>query len=139
MLDVTRAMRTSTVETRHGVFTIFDEDELVGLSLATYGEYSEGEVEVFRKILKPGDVAIDVGANIGALTMPMHGWSARVARSTPSKRVVPTSICCSRTCSRTISNVINFPWPPATRTACSKSTSSSAARLFPSRHQRRRV
>jgi FkbM family methyltransferase len=65
------AFLTSTVETRHGVFDIFDEDELVGLSLATYGEYSEGEVEVFRKVLKPGDVAIDVGANIGALTIPM--------------------------------------------------------------------
>lgn len=64
-------MHTRTVETRHGTFDIFDEDELVGLSLATYGEYSEGEVEVFRKVLKVGDVAIDVGANIGALTVPM--------------------------------------------------------------------
>jgi FkbM family methyltransferase len=64
-------MSTKTVETRHGQFTIFDEDELVGLSLATYGEYSEGEVDVFRKVLRPGDVAIDVGANIGAFTVPM--------------------------------------------------------------------
>ena len=70
MHGVTRA-NTRTVETRHGIFTIFNEDELVGLSLATYGEYSEGEVEVFRKVLKPGDVAIDIGANIGALTIPM--------------------------------------------------------------------
>ena len=70
MHGVTRA-NTRTVETRHGTFTIFKEDELVGLSLATYGEYSEGEVEVFRKVLKPGDVAIDVGANIGAFTVPM--------------------------------------------------------------------
>ena len=65
------AFKTSTVETRHGVFDVFVEDELVGLSLTTYGEYSEGEVEVFRKVLKPGDVAIDVGANIGAFTVPM--------------------------------------------------------------------
>ena len=43
----------------------------LGSSLATYGEYSEGEVAVFNKVLKPGDVAIDVGANIGALTIPM--------------------------------------------------------------------
>jgi len=64
-------MQTKTVETRHGRFTIFDEDELVGLSLATYGEYSEGEVDVFRKVLRPGDMAIDVGANIGAFTIPM--------------------------------------------------------------------
>ena len=64
-------MQTKTVETRHGTFTIFDEDELVGHSLSTYGEYSEGEVDVFRKVLRPGDVAIDVGANIGAFTIPM--------------------------------------------------------------------
>ena len=69
--DFKTTMRTHTVECRHGRFTVFDEDELVGLSLATYGEYSEGEVAVFNKILKPGDVAIDVGANIGALTIPM--------------------------------------------------------------------
>jgi FkbM family methyltransferase len=59
------------VETRHGTFSIYDEDELVGLSLATYGEYSESEVVVFRKCLRPGHVAIDVGANIGAFTVPM--------------------------------------------------------------------
>ena len=64
-------MQTRQVETRHGIFTIFDEDELVGLSLSVYGEYSEGEVDVFRKVLRPGDVAIDVGANIGAFTIPM--------------------------------------------------------------------
>jgi FkbM family methyltransferase len=70
-VGVKTTMWERTVECRHGTFTVFDEDELVGLSLVTYGEYSEGEVEVFRKVLKPGDVAIDVGANIGALTIPM--------------------------------------------------------------------
>jgi FkbM family methyltransferase len=70
-VGVKTSMQERTVETRHGTFTVFDEDELVGLSLATYGEYSEGEVDVFRKVLNPGDVAIDVGANIGALTIPM--------------------------------------------------------------------
>ena len=75
MHDVTRAttakMQTRTVEGRHGKFTVFDQDELVGLSLITYGEFSEGEVQVFRNVLRPGDIAIDVGANIGAFTVPM--------------------------------------------------------------------
>ena len=70
-VGIKTTMKHRTVDCRHGRFTVFDEDELVGLSLATYGEYSEGEVSVFNKILKPGDVAIDVGANIGALTIPM--------------------------------------------------------------------
>jgi FkbM family methyltransferase len=60
-----------TVDCKHGRMSYFDEDELIGLALKLYGEYSEGEVEVFRKILKPGDVALDVGANIGAFTVPM--------------------------------------------------------------------
>ena len=76
MHNLTRAlniktMQTKTVATRYGKFTIFNEDELVGQSLSAYGEYSEGEVEVFRKVLRPGDTAIDVGANIGAFTIPM--------------------------------------------------------------------
>ena len=70
-LGTKTTMHTRTVDCRHGKFTVFDEDELVGLSLVTYGEYSEGEVSVFNKVLQPGDVAIDVGANIGALTIPM--------------------------------------------------------------------
>lgn len=60
-----------TVKARHGTFTIYDEDELVGMSLAKYGEYSEGEVVVFKKLLRPGHIVIDVGANIGAFTVPM--------------------------------------------------------------------
>jgi len=44
-------------------------DFYVGRSLDTYGEFSEGEVELFAKIVRPGDVVIDVGANIGAHTV----------------------------------------------------------------------
>src|SRR6516164_9401357 len=60
-----------TARCKHGIMSWYNEDELVGYALDLYGEYSEGEVEVFRKILKPGDIAIDVGANIGAFTVPM--------------------------------------------------------------------
>jgi FkbM family methyltransferase len=70
-VDTTPRFTPRIVEARHGTFTIYDEDELVGMSLATYGEYSEGEVVVFKKCLRPGMVAIDVGANIGAFTVPM--------------------------------------------------------------------
>ena len=65
-VDPTPEFTRRIVETRHGLVTIYDEDELVGMSLATYGEYSEGEVVVFNKCLRPGFVALDVGANIPA-------------------------------------------------------------------------
>ena len=46
-------------------------DAYIGRSLDVYGEYSEGEIDLFRQLLRPGDVAIDAGANIGALTVGM--------------------------------------------------------------------
>lgn len=64
-------MQKQTKQCRHGLFTFFADDEYVGRSLAAYGEYSEGEVFTFRKLLRPGDCAVDVGANIGALAIPM--------------------------------------------------------------------
>jgi FkbM family methyltransferase len=69
--SVTSDVQSNTFDCRHGKFTIFNEDELVGMSLAKYGEYSEGEVVVFKTCLRPGNVVIDVGANIGAFTVPM--------------------------------------------------------------------
>jgi FkbM family methyltransferase len=44
-------------------------DSWVGDSLDIYGEFSESEVEVFRRFVKPGDTVLDVGANIGAHTV----------------------------------------------------------------------
>jgi FkbM family methyltransferase len=44
---------------------------IIGKCLELYGQYSEDEVRIFRAFLKPGGVAIDVGANIGDLTVPM--------------------------------------------------------------------
>jgi hypothetical protein len=44
---------------------------MIGKCFELYGEYSEAEVEVFRAVLQPGDWAIDVGANIGDLTLPI--------------------------------------------------------------------
>jgi FkbM family methyltransferase len=44
-------------------------DKYIGRSLDLYGEFSEGEVEVFRQIVKPGAVILEVGANIGAHTV----------------------------------------------------------------------
>lgn len=44
-------------------------DMYIGRSLDLYGEYSEGEVELFRQIVRKGDVVIEVGANYGAHTV----------------------------------------------------------------------
>jgi len=43
----------------------------IGKSFDLYGEYSEAEVSVMRSLLRSGDTVIDIGANIGDLTLPL--------------------------------------------------------------------
>ena len=58
-------------KTRHGIMCFNQHDHYVGNSLKRYGEYSEAEVELFQQIIKPGQVVIEVGSNIGAHTIPL--------------------------------------------------------------------
>jgi FkbM family methyltransferase len=53
----------------------------IGKCFDLYGQYSESEVAMMRNFLKPGGTVIDVGANIGDLTVPismMVGETGRV-------------------------------------------------------------
>lgn len=55
--------------------------QYIGKCFELYGEYSEAEVNVIRMFVRPGDTALDIGANIGDLTLPMAlcaGESGRV-------------------------------------------------------------
>lgn len=57
------------VRARHGLMLTNRHDELVGRSIDLYGEYSAGEAELFQQLVRPGHVAVEVGANIGAHTL----------------------------------------------------------------------
>ncbi len=54
---------------RHGYMLYNKNDLYVGRSFQNYGEFSEAEIELFKKFLKPDDVVLDMGANIGAHTL----------------------------------------------------------------------
>src|SRR5579862_6930532 len=43
----------------------------IGKCFELYGQYSESEVSLMRAFLSPGDTVLDVGANIGDLTLPL--------------------------------------------------------------------
>ena len=53
----------------------------IGKCFDLYGEYAESEAAMMRRFLRPGDTAVDVGSNIGDLTLPLAaavGPSGRV-------------------------------------------------------------
>ena len=56
---------------RQGLMLFNSQDTNVGRLLDTYGEYAEAEVALFAQVLKPGDIAIDAGANIGSLAVAL--------------------------------------------------------------------
>jgi predicted RNA methylase len=43
----------------------------IGKCFDLYGQYSESEVAMMRNFVREGDTVIDVGANIGDLTLPL--------------------------------------------------------------------
>jgi len=57
--------------TRHGLMAYNINDLFVGRSLDCYGEYSQGEILLFAQLAAPGACVLDVGANIGALTLSL--------------------------------------------------------------------
>lgn len=70
-------------------------DQIIGRALELYGEYCEGEIEVLRQLCSPGDTVADVGANIGAVTVPLAahvGKSGYVFAFEP-QRIVFQTLC----------------------------------------------
>jgi FkbM family methyltransferase len=70
-------------------------DIYIGRSLELYGEYSLGEIQLFEQIVRTGDVAIEVGANIGAHTLRLAqlvGRAGRVHAFEP-QRIVYQILC----------------------------------------------
>jgi len=56
---------------RHGMMLYNINDVTIGRALDLYGEFSEIEAAFMCEFLAPGDVAVEVGANIGSLTVPL--------------------------------------------------------------------
>jgi len=78
---------------RHGYMLYNFHDVYVGQSFELYGEFSEEEAELFGQIARPGDVILDVGANIGAHTLffaKKVGLAGRVYAFEPQRMVYQT-------------------------------------------------
>ena len=54
---------------KHGTFVYNVNDQFISRSLDHYGEWCEAELHLLGQIIKPGDVVLDLGANIGTHTI----------------------------------------------------------------------
>ncbi len=80
---------------RAGPMIYNKNDIYVGGSLRKYGEFSEEESALFRQIVKPGMLVVEVGANIGAHTVDLArlvGASGQVHAFEP-QRIVFQTLC----------------------------------------------
>lgn len=78
MPDTRTTFTPSLLETRgfndlarakHGYLLYNRNDKYVGRAIQRYGEYGEIEAALFQQICHPGDIVVEVGANIGAHTV----------------------------------------------------------------------
>ncbi len=64
--------RTDSAQvTRRGIRWQLDLREGIDLAIYLFGYFEYETVRAYRKLLKPGDTVLDIGANIGAHTLPL--------------------------------------------------------------------
>jgi len=61
----------SIARCKHGTMRYLANDAVIGRSLELYGEFSDRETGFLERLLAPGAVVIEVGANVGAHTVPL--------------------------------------------------------------------
>jgi FkbM family methyltransferase len=80
---------------RRGLMLYNKNDMYIGRSLQKYGEFSEHEMELLLKLVQPGDLVVEAGANIGTHTLALSqavGPSGMVIAYEP-QRLVFQSLC----------------------------------------------
>jgi FkbM family methyltransferase len=92
--------------TRHGLMLYPTNDAFIGRCLQAYGEYCPEEANAFRQLLKPGDVVVEAGANIGAHTVGLSqlvGPTGQVFAFEPQRRIF--QILCANLALTGVTNV----------------------------------
>ncbi|HYJ07846.1 MAG TPA: FkbM family methyltransferase, partial [Polyangiaceae bacterium] len=94
---------------RSGLCWNLDLREGIDLSIYLFGRFEAATVRAYSRILKPGDIVLDVGANVGAHTLLLAKCVA------PSGRVIaaePTEYAYAKLCqliedNRPLSNIVS--------------------------------
>ena len=94
---------------RHGFMLYNCNDFYIGRSLDVYGEWSEGEIELFRQIVRPGDTAVDGGAFIGTHALALShivGPHGMVLAFEPQRQIF--QLLCANMALNSVTNVRCF-------------------------------
>jgi FkbM family methyltransferase len=108
------------VGSRHGPFLVNANDAYVGRSLLVYGEFSEAECALLVDLAGrcTGSV-VEIGANIGALTVPLARavapYGRRVLAFEPQPLVF--HLLCANVALNTLANVSTWPYAAAARSS----------------------
>ena len=85
----------TVAQTRFGQLIYNVNDVYIGRSIELYGEFSQGETLLFEQLIGPGEVVLEVGANIGAHTLffaQQVGAAGRVLAFEP-QRILFQTLC----------------------------------------------
>lgn len=88
---------TALRHTRHGLMRYFRNDVFIGTALSEYGECEVLQGDALAQLVKPGETALDIGANIGVHTLRLAdavGPNGRVFAFEPQRRVFQV-LCCN--------------------------------------------
>lgn len=80
---------------KHGWILYNRFDMYIGKSIEMLGEFSEEEIDLFHQWIKPGNIVIEAGANIGTHTVPLAKLVGRdgVVVAYEPQRVVFQTLC----------------------------------------------
>jgi FkbM family methyltransferase len=100
---------TKTIPTRHGPMLALRGDQYVTRSLELYGEFSGLEQRLFEQLVEPGMTVVEVGANIGAHSVPLARSCAPgpLFVFEPQQRVF--QILCANLALNGVTNVVAYP------------------------------
>lgn len=87
--------------TRFGQMFCHPNDNCIGRSLREYGEWAQLELDIILPMILPGQLVLDVGANIGTHSIP---FSSRVGKGGAVIAFEPQHRVCQFLCSNVIVN-----------------------------------
>lgn len=101
MLELAKNLKLK--KTPHGQILYRTNDMYLGRSLDLYDEFSIGEVDFFKTVITKNMIVLDIGANIGVLTVEMARLAQVVISFEAERRL--QQMCCANVALNDLRNV----------------------------------